>query len=597
MNIVTKISNALQEVIASLYHQNMPFGTELIQKTRKDFDGDLTLVVFPITKISRKTPEITAAEIAVCLKQKLPEISDFNVVKGFLNLTIVDKYWIEFVLSDVNTDCYGFIEQADSKPVVIEYSSPNTNKPLHLGHIRNNLLGFSIAEILKAAGKRVVKVNLINDRGIHICKSMLAYQKWGNDETPESSGLKGDHLIGKYYVLFDKHYKAQIAELIASGMREEDAAKQASLIKEAQQLLQLWENGDKTVLELWHKLNSWVYSGFEQTYTRLGITFDHIDYESQTYKLGKNIVEQGLEKQLFFKKPDNSIWIDLSAEGLDEKLLLRSDGTSVYITQDLGTAVMRYDKYTPQQMIYVVGNEQNYHFDVLKKVLKRADFACADLIHHLSYGMVELPSGKMKSREGTVVDADDLLDEMFDNAAKITKELGKVDEFSEEEAAALFNIISLGALKYFILKVEPAKNMLFNPAESIDFTGNTGPFIQYTFARIQSLQRKAGENLKQHISGNDVPVYTLSQKEKEVIKWLHDFPDVLQQSAKVLSPALIANYVFELAKAFNQFYQEVPILKETELPIAQFRLQLSVFTGKVIKNAMHLLGIRVPERM
>lgn len=597
MSIVTKISKAFQEAIASLYQQNIPVGADSIQKTRKDFEGDITLVVFPVTKVSRKSPEITAAEIAAYLKQHVPEIEDFNIIKGFLNLTIANNYWIDFILTNKSTDKFGFINATDTQPVVIEYSSPNTNKPLHLGHIRNNLLGFSVAEILKASGKNVVKVNLINDRGIHICKSMLAYQRWGNNETPESSGLKGDHLIGKYYVLFDKHHKEQIKELISAGVNEEEAARQTTLIKEAQQMLQLWESGDEEIIALWKKLNSWAYSGFDETYNRLGITFDHIDYESQTYKLGKDIVEQGLAKQAFYKKTDNSVWIDLSAEGLDEKLLLRSDGTSVYITQDLGTAVMRYEKYKPQQLIYVVGNEQNYHFDVLKKALKKADFHCAEIMHHLSYGMVELPSGKMKSREGTVVDADDLMDEMFNNAEKITKELGKIEGFSKNEADNLFKMISLGALKYFILKVEPSKNMLFNPTESIDFTGNTGPFIQYTYARIQSLKRKADLAFLTQQAKSIENTVILHKKEKEIIKLIHEFPDLLQQAAKTLSPALIANYVYELAKTFNQFYQELPILKEEEEQLAKFRLQLSLFAGQTIKNAMQLLGIQVPEKM
>ena len=487
------IAEKVKEAIADLYQVEANPSQIQIQNTRKEFDGDITLVVFLFTKVSRKSPENTAAEIGEYLKKSLPEVEDYNIIKGFLNISILKEYWLNFLVANSANDTFGFIKNRDAQPVVVEYSSPNTNKPLHLGHIRNNLLGFSLSRILQAAGKNVIKVNLVNDRGIHICKSMLAWQRWGNGETPESSGLKGDHLVGKYYVVFDKNYKEQVNDLVTKGSNPEEAAKKAPLILEAQQLLQKWEAHDEATIGLWRTMNGWVYEGFDKTYQTLGVEFDKIYYESQTYLLGKQLVEDGLKKGVFIRRADGSVWIDLTADGLDEKLLLRSDGTSVYMTQDLGTAQQRYTEYHPSQLIYVVGNEQEYHFNVLKVVLKHLGYSWADSIYHLSYGMVELPAGKMKSREGTVVDADDLMQEMFNTSEAMARELGKLDSFEGDEAARLYRTIGLGALKYFILKVDPKKNMLFNPEESIDFNGNTGPFIQYTYARIKSVLRKAEE--------------------------------------------------------------------------------------------------------
>lgn len=583
------------EAVQSLWNHTIDPGLISIQKTRKEFDGDLTLVVFPFLKISKKSPEITANQLGEYLLETLKEISKFNVIKGFLNLSVAEDYWKDFFAQNCGNPDFGLMNRQFDKPILVEYSSPNTNKPLHLGHIRNNLLGYSVAEILSANGYNVLKVNLVNDRGIHICKSMLAWLRWGNGETPQSTGMKGDHLVGKYYVMFDKHYKAEINELINNGMDEELAAKEASLILEAQEMLVKWERHDPETRKIWTMMNGWVYDGFDKTYAALGVHFDKVYHESETYLHGRDLVEEGLKKEVLFRKPDGSVWCDLTDEGLDEKLLLRADGTSVYITQDLGTAQLRKEEFDPRKLIYVVGNEQNYHFDVLKKILKRLGKDWAGDILHLSYGMVELPHGKMKSREGTVVDADDLLEEMNNTAKSTTEELGKTENFDEDEKDKLYRMIGLGALKYFILKVDPKKNMLFNPAESIDFNGNTGPFIQYTHARIRSLFRKAEEKglavtMEARPSG-------LLPKEISLLKILHDFPATLAEAGENYSPAIIANYVYELAKEFNQYYQDTPILRENNPEVVAFRLKLSGFAGNVIKTSMGLLGIQVPERM
>ncbi len=582
------------KAIEVIYKQVISKDTVAIQRTRKDFEGDFTLVVFPFTKISRKSPEQTAEDIGHYLKSILKEIYSYNVVKGFLNISIKHRVWVQF-LKDISTkEDYGYATNNSTSPIVIEYSSPNTNKPLHLGHIRNNLLGWSIAEILKANGKKVVKVNLVNDRGIHICKSMLAWQLFGNEEEP-TENLKGDKLVGKYYVAFDKAYKEEIKSLINKGLTEEEAAKKAPLIIKAQELLLKWEAGDAETIALWKKMNNWVYAGFDLTYKKLGIDFDKTYYESETYLLGKKLVEEGLKNKVYAKKEDGSVWADLTTDGLDEKLLLRSDGTSVYMTQDIGTAQLRYDDYQAEKLIYVVGNEQNYHFDVLKLVLKKLGREWANNIFHLSYGMVELPEGKMKSREGTVVDADDLIKEMIDVAKKKGEELGKAEGLNNEESELLFKQIGLAALKYFILKVDPKKNMMFNPEESIDFNGNTGPFIQYTYARIQSIFRKAKEN---NIHLVEFPNDTaINDKEKEILLLLYEYPKIIKEAGETYSPALIANYVYELAKEYNQFYHDHPIIKEEFGNVRSLRLVLSEKTGKVIKSAMHLLGIEVPEQM
>ncbi|MDO9257763.1 MAG: arginine--tRNA ligase [Bacteroidales bacterium] len=590
------LTGKITEAVKNLYQLEASPSQIQLQNTRKEFEGDITLVVFPFTRVSRKSPEATAAEMGEYLQANLAEVDNFNVIKGFLNISIKKEYWLSFLTENYLFEKFGFQEKQDSKPVVVEYSSPNTNKPLHLGHIRNNLLGFSLSRILQAAGKNVVKVNLVNDRGIHICKSMLAWQRWGNGETPESSGLKGDHLVGKYYVVFDKYFKEEIAVLVAGGMNADEASKKAPLIIEAQQILQKWEAGDEEVINLWKKMNGWVYDGFAITYKTLGIEFDKTYYESQTYLLGKELVQEGVQKGVYTRRADGSVWIDLSAEGMDEKLLLRSDGTSVYMTQDLGTAMQRYNEYNPEQLIYVVGNEQEYHFNVLKVVLKHLGCAWADSIYHLSYGMVELPAGKMKSREGTVVDADDLMQEMFDTSEAMARELGKIEAFDTDEARNLYRTIGLGALKYFILKVDPKKNMLFNPAESVDFNGNTGPFIQYTYARIKSVLRKADEAGYEVLLSYDNSV-ALHPEEKELLRKLHDFPALVLQAADMHSPAVIANYAFELASEYNRFYHELTILKEENLQSRGLRLSLSQFTAKVIVNALWMLGIEVPERM
>ena len=564
------------------------------QLTRKEFEGDITMVLFPLLKQIKGNPAEMGTKIGDYLVENAPEVVRFNVVSGFLNLVVSDSYYLSFFNQIKSNNTFGFVTpSATEKAVMVEYSSPNTNKPLHLGHVRNNLLGYSVAEIIKASGKKVYKTQIINDRGIHICKSMLAWKKFGENQTPESTGLKGDKLVGNFYVKFDQEYKAQIQELTAKGFSEEDAKKQAPIILEAQDMLRKWEAGDAEVVALWKKMNQWVYDGFAQTYTNLGVDFDSYYYESNTYLLGKEVVQFGLEKGIFEKDPDGSVWIDLTAEGLDRKIVLRSDGTAVYMTQDIGTAIQRVKDYPDVGgMVYTVGNEQDYHFKVLFLILKKLGFDWAESLYHLSYGMVELPSGKMKSREGTVVDADDLMTEMTETAGKIATELGKLEGYSEAEKAQLFKTIGLGALKYYILKVDPRKQILFNPEESVDFAGNTGPFIQYTYARIQSILRKSDFSLEQ-----DITDIVLHEKEKELLKQLELFPEVIQSAAYNHSPALIANYTYDLVKGYNSFYQSVSILGEDYLPAKIFRVQLSQKVGATIQSAFKLLGIEVPERM
>jgi len=586
------IIETTRKAVKYLYNIDIAAGDINLQETRKEFEGQVTLVTFPFTKFSKKSPEQTGNEIGAYLLNELKEVSAFNVIKGFLNISIADDHWIDKLYTDILLDDFAVFKPAGKK-VMVEYSSPNTNKPLHLGHIRNNLLGFSVAEILAAAGYEVIKTNLVNDRGIHICKSMLAWQKFGNGETPQSSGLKGDHLVGKYYVLFDKEYKKQIEVLIVNGEKENEAKKNAPLIKEAQEMLQKWEAGDLEVISLWQTMNSWVYTGFAETYKKLGVSFDKFYYESGTYLLGKDIIEEGLEKGVFFKKEDNSVWIDLTDEGLDQKLLLRSDGTSVYMTQDLGTAQLKYDDFHMDKSIYVVGNEQDYHFKVLFTILKKLGKEGADGLFHLSYGMVDLPSGKMKSREGTVVDADDLMDEMEQTAKEQALAKGKTDSFSEQEKLHLYHIIGMGALKYFLLKVDPKKRLLFDPNESVELEGHTGPFIQYTHARIRSVLKKASDTEREKVR----EYKTLAPVERDLIVSLTQFPENIRQAAEAYSPALIANYVYELAKNYNKFYHESPILQAEDEITKQFRLELSAASGKVINRAMKLLGIEVPERM
>ncbi|MET3980122.1 arginyl-tRNA synthetase [Mucilaginibacter sp. UYP25] len=586
------IIEAVVEAVKDLYQTDIAAKDVSLQETRKDFDGQVTLVTFPYTKVSRKGPEQTGAEIGEYLQKKLPEIASFNVVKGFLNIVINDSYWLNTLRTHILTDNFA-VAKPNGKKVMVEYSSPNTNKPLHLGHIRNNLLGFSLSEILDAAGYDVVKANLVNDRGIHICKSMVAWREFGQGETPESSGLKGDHLAGKYYVWFDKAYKQQILELVEEGQTEDEAKKNAPLIKEAQAMLLQWEQGDEMVINLWKTMNGWVYEGFDVTYKTLGVSFDKYYYESNTYLLGKDIVEEGLANGVFFKKEDGSVWIDLTADGLDQKLVLRGDGTSVYITQDLGTAQLKYDDYQMDESIYVVGNEQDYHFKVLFLILQKLGKTWAQGLYHLSYGMVDLPSGKMKSREGTVVDADDLMADMFGTAKETTEAMGKVDGFSEDEKNKLYRTIGIGALKYFLLKVDPKKRLLFDPKESIDFQGHTGPFIQYTHARIKSVLSRAGYVAE--AGTNDIA--ELDGVERDLIVTLTKFPQSIAEAAANHSPALIANYVYELAKNYNKFYHEKPIMQAEEENLKQFRLQLSAASAKVISKAMSLLGIDVPERM
>ena len=587
------LTQAVLAAIKDLYGQEVDPKTVQVQKTRSEFEGNLTLVVFPFLKISRKKPEDTAADLGEWLKNNCEMVSDYNVVKGFLNLVISAQTWTD-LLNKIDADeHYGEKQStADSKLVMIEYSSPNTNKPLHLGHVRNNLLGWSLAKIMEANGNRVVKTNIVNDRGIHICKSMLAWLKWGNGETPETSGKKGDHLIGDYYVAFDKHYREEIKELVAQGMDEEKAKQEAPLIKEAHEMLVKWENNDPEVRALWKKMNEWVYAGFDETYKALGVSFDKIYYESQTYLEGKEKVEEGLQKGFFYRRDDNSVWADLTKEGLDEKLLLRSDGTSVYMTQDIGTAKLRFQDFPIDQMIYVVGNEQNYHFQVLSILLDKLGFKWGKDLVHFSYGMVELPNGKMKSREGTVVDADDLIAAMIADARKTSDELGKNADLTEEERQEIARKVGMGALKYFILKVDARKNMLFNPEESIDFNGNTGPFIQYTYARIQSILRKAGEQTAVFPAA-----YKPSTKEVDLIQKISEYGAAVEQAGKDYIPSGIANYCYELTKAFNQFYHDYSILNADTEEEKQFRLVLARNVGKTLKNGMALLGIEVPERM
>ncbi len=581
-----------KQAVKELYLSDIADQQISLQETRREFEGQLTLVTFPFTRFSKKAPELTGQEIGDYLLSRIPAIASFNVIKGFLNLSLTDAYWADLFTTQVAQNGFG-VFAPNGKKLMVEYSSPNTNKPLHLGHIRNNLLGYSVAEILKRYGYEVVKANLVNDRGIHICKSMLAWQRWGQGETPESSGLKGDHLVGKYYVCFDKAYKEEIDALKAKGLSEEDAKKQAPIIQEAQQMLQRWEAGDTDVIELWKTMNGWVYAGFERTYNRLGVDFDKYYYESDTYLLGKDIIQEGLDKGVFFQKADRSVWIDLTDEGLDEKLVLRGDGTSVYITQDLGTAQLKYDDFGMDESIYVVGNEQDYHFKVLFLILKKLGRPWADGLFHLSYGMVDLPSGKMKSREGTVVDADDLMDEMTETARKRTEELGKTEGLSDPEKAHLYHIIGMGALKYFLLKVEPKKRLLFDPNESIDFQGHTGPFIQYTHARIKSVLTKGAYSAETPLP---IPA-ALAESERDLIRLLGDFPSVIEASAKEFSPAQLANYCFELAKQYNKFYHEESILKAEEETTRDFRLHLSAATARIVAEGMGLLGIEVPERM
>ena len=593
MSIENILSQATAQAVKELYNLEVEPQSIVPQATRKEFEGNLTIVVFPFLRASHKAPDATAQEIGDYLAAHCEAVEKFNVIKGFLNITIKPSFWVELLDSICIDENYGFKQETPkSKLVMIEYSSPNTNKPLHLGHVRNNLLGYSLSQIMKANGNKVVKTNIVNDRGIHICKSMLAWLKWGNGATPESTGKKGDHLIGDFYVLFDKHYKAEIKEIAADqGISEEEAEKKSTLMREAREMLKKWEDNDPEVRALWEKMNSWVYAGFDETYRRMGVDFDKIYYESQTYLEGKEKVEEGLKKGVFYRKDDGSVWADLTPDGLDHKILLRSDGTSVYITQDIGTAKLRYQDYPIDKMIYVVGNEQNYHFQVLSLLLDRIGFKWGKDLIHFSYGMVELPHGKMKSREGTVVDADDLMDKMVEDALAMSSD--RLEGMTDDEKREVARIIGMGALKYFILKVDPRKNMLFNPEESIDFNGNTGPFIQYTYARIQSLLRKAGESLP----ALNIETVTPNDKEIAIIQRIADFAAVVDEAGKTYSPALIANYTYELAKEYNQFYHDYSILKEDDENVKVFRLELSRTVASIIKRAFSLLGIEVPERM
>lgn len=592
MQIENQVKAAITDALNTLFNINIKSEQVLLQKTKKEFKGDYTLVVFPYTKVSGLSPEATAQKIGDSLNENKSVVSGFNVVKGFLNLELNDQLWINHFKEHQHQKTYGFkTPDPNQAPVLVEYSSPNTNKPLHLGHIRNNLLGYSIAKILEANGRKVYKVNIVNDRGIHICKSMLAYELYGNGETPESSNTKGDHLVGKYYVEFDKQYKKEVAELLEQGKSKEEAEKNAPLMLKVQEMLRQWESGNEQVKKLWQTMNSWVYKGFDTTYKTLGVSFDKIYYESETYLIGKQKVEDGLAKNVFFKKNDNSVWIDLTNEGLDEKVVMRGDGTSLYITQDIGTSIKRHEEFGFNQMIYVVGNEQDYHFKVLFKILEKFGFEWAKGLYHCSYGMVELPEGKMKSREGTVVDADDLVEEMIKTAQLTTEELGKTEGLSENEKLELYSTIGLGALKYFILKVDPKKKMLFNPAESIDFHGNTGPFIQYTHARIKSILRKAG-TVEAKISS-----INLHPKERDLLKLIYEFQQAVIDAGMNYSPAIIANYTYDLAKEFNQFYHDCQILKEENQDTKVFRLELIRFIAQIIKASMELLGARVPEQM
>ena len=597
MSLETILGTRVSEAVKLLYSLDIEANQIQLQKTKKEFEGDLTVVIFPFVKAAHKSPEQTGKEIGEILLQNNPVVSKYNVIKGFLNLSISKSYWLE-TLNKIHSDATFGTKTAteNAELMMIEYSSPNTNKPLHLGHIRNNLLGHSIAEIQKANGWKVIKTNIVNDRGIHICKSMLAWRLFGNGETPTTSGLKGDHLVGKYYVIFDKIYKAEIKDLMDNGLNEEEAKKTAPLILEAQKMLLAWENNDQEVRHLWETMNGWVYEGFDKTYKQLGVNFDKIYYESETYLEGKDKIQEGLESGAFYRRDDGSVWADLTGEGLDEKLLLRADGTSVYMTQDIGTAKLRYEDYPINKMVYVVGNEQNYHFQVLSILLDKLGFEWGKNLVHFSYGMVELPEGKMKSREGTVVDADDLMEEMIETARETSQELGKLDNCTPEEIETIVRMVGLGSLKYFILKVDPRKNMTFNPKESIDFNGNTGPFIQYTHARIKSVLRKATEQGLEFNSLEDIEL-EISEKEIYLIQLLTEFPIVVRQAGEEFSPALVANYIYDLVKEYNQFYHDFSILKEENPFIKQFRLVLSETVATVIKTGMGLLGIEVPERM
>ena len=592
MSIDNILAQATADAVKALYGAEVAAESIVPSTTKKEFEGNLTIVVFPFLKASHKRPEDTAQEIGEYLVANCEAVEKFNVIKGFLNITIKPSFWTSVLQSVEATENFGFKPVTDdSRLVMIEYSSPNTNKPLHLGHVRNNLLGFSLAKIMEANGNKVVKTNIVNDRGIHICKSMLAWLKWGNGITPEKAGKKGDHLIGDFYVAFDKHYKEELQQLMDGGMTKEEAEANSALMKEARTMLKKWEDGDEEVRSLWRTMNEWVYAGFDETYARMGVSFDKIYYESNTYLEGKEKVLEGLEKGIFYRKDDNSVWADLTADGLDQKLLLRTDGTSVYMTQDIGTAKLRFQDYPIDQMIYVVGNEQNYHFQVLSLLLDKLGFSWGKDLIHFSYGMVELPNGKMKSREGTVVDADELMDEMIATARKMSE--GRLKGVSEEEMDDVYRIIGLGALKYFILKVDPRKNMLFNPQESIDFNGNTGPFVQYTYARIRSVLRKSDEA----DAATDITAYEPNEKEIEIIQRIADFPSVVSEAGRTYSPALIANYVFELAKGYNQFYHDYSILKEENGVARAFRLHLSRTVADIIRRGFSLLGVEVPERM
>lgn len=596
MTIETIIQDATIEAVKTLYGAEVNKKQVQVQNTRKEVSGDITIVVFPFLRMSRKSPELTAEDLGNYLTDKINIVDSFSVIKGFLNLEISKTYWLNVLSESYTNKTFGFKQSdANSKMVMVEYSSPNTNKPLHLGHIRNNLLGYSISEIVKANGNKVVKTNIVNDRGIHICKSMYAWQQWGNGETPESTGMKGDHLVGKYYVEFDKRYKAEIAELVKQGVEKEEAENKAPSIIAARELLRKWEAKDEQTVELWKTMNKWVYTGFDVTYKTLGVDFDKIYYESDTYLIGRDEVLRGLAEKIFYQKEDNSVWADLSGDGLDQKILLRSDGTSVYMTQDIGTAKMRFNDYSIDKMVYVVGNEQNYHFQVLAKLLDKLGYSWGKDLYHFSYGMVELPSGKMKSREGTVVDADDLMEGMIKVARDMSADLGKLDSLSGEEAEDTFRMIALGALKYFMLKVDPRKNMMFNPEESIDFNGNTGPFIQYTYARIKSILRKAANS--NIVINENLTLKELLGKEKDLLKRISLFPAAIQEAGENNSPAIIANYCYELVKEFNQFYHEHSILGETDVDVMNFRLVMATSVGTIIRRAMGLLGIEMPERM
>ena len=583
---------AVQQAASQLWNSDIDSSVVQVQKTRKEFTGDLTIVVFPLVRIAKKSPEQTAEVLGTFLLEKLDEVAGFNVIKGFLNISVSETFWISYLSEIRNDSLYGIKTPGTDAPLVmVEYSSPNTNKPLHLGHIRNNLLGYSISKILEATGNKVIKVNLVNDRGIHICKSMVAWQKFGKGERPESSGKKGDKLVGEYYVKFDQEYKKEVAGLIASGSEQKSAEENAPILLEARKMLRNWEAGDQEVRKLWAEMNGWVYKGFDETYRRLGVSFDKIYYESETYQLGRELVLKGVDDKILEQEADGSVWADLTDRKLDRKLLLRSDGTSVYMTQDVGTAHQRFSEFPIEKHIYVVGNEQNYHFQVLQIVLEKLGFDWADKLYHLSYGMVELPEGKMKSREGTVVDADDLIDEMIATSKSMSEELGKLENYNDEEKARIYRQDGLAALKYFILKVDPKKNMLFDPKESIDFNGNTGPFIQYTYARIQSILRTAGTFSEQ------VPVLSLNEKEISLIRLIYDFPETVESAANEQNPSIIANFMYEMAKEFNQFYHDYSILNAESAEIRLFRLHLASICGNIIENGMALLGIEVPERM